>query len=111
MSALPHDLTDLFLAPVALELSQRLADFEEMSEAEVEYTIALRADRQPGSVPAERRLLALRALTRGLDLHGWNLSWSARGLRLQHGRSELVLGVPPSLADYLVRTDAFSTSA
>lgn len=111
MTALPHDLTDLFLAPVALELSQRLADFEGMSPTEVEYTIALRADRQPGSVPAERRLLALRAIARGVDLHGWSLAWAPRGLRLQHGRNELVLGVPPVLADYLDRTDTYSASA
>lgn len=100
MSLLPHDLTDLYLSPVALELNARLSDFEGRTDAEVEYLIALRADRQPQTV-GDRRLLALRALTQGSDLHGWDVDWVSRGLRMRNGSHELVLGIAPGLRHYL----------
>ncbi len=100
MSLLPHDLTDLYLSPVALELNERLSDFGGRTDADVEYLIALRADRQPQNL-AERRLLALRALTHGSDLHGWDVEWVSRGLRMRNGSHELVLGIATGLRHYL----------
>lgn len=100
MSLLPHDLTDLYLSPVALELDDRLAEYDAISDEDVEYLVALRADRQPQSLTG-RRVLALRAVTGGVDLHGWDVDWVPRGLLMRNGSHELVLGVPAGLRHYL----------
>ena len=100
MSLLPHDLTDLYLSPVALELNARLSDFEGRTDDEVDYLVALRADRQPQNL-AERRVLALRAVTHGSDLHGWEVEWVPRGLSMRNGSHELVLGIATGLRHYL----------
>jgi hypothetical protein len=100
MTIRPHDLTDLYLAPVALELDRRLERLTGKSIDEIVIWIALDTDRQPSS-PEERPVLAIRALEHLLDTHGWELRFDHRGLRLSHGDHSLVLGIPDSLKAYL----------
>lgn len=100
MTARPHDVTDLFLSPVILDLDQQLAAFDGLSDEEVAFLIALGTNSVPDSVE-ERSVLALRAITHLVDTHGWEVSWAPRGLRVSHDDHELVLGVPESLRRYL----------
>ena len=100
MTTRPHDVADLYLSPVAIELDRRLADYEGLSEKDVTYRVAVSTNREPG--PKESRPgLLLADLTHAMELHGWHLEWVPRGLRMRNGDHELVLGVPESLRTYL----------
>lgn len=101
MTARPHDLSDLYLSPVALELDRRLGQLEGLTEAELEFEVTLTTDRQPCDVAA-RPALVLDMLTRYLKTHGWEVSWVPRGLCVSHADHHLVLGVPPNVGAYLV---------
>ncbi len=100
MSARPHDLADLYLAPVALDVDHRLEELSGLSVDEVAYRVILGADREPRNAK-EREEAWLETLTRGLDLHGWQVSRHPRGLLLSHDSYALVLGIPAILASYL----------
>lgn len=100
MTTRPHDLTDLYLAPVALELDRRLERLTGKSIDEIVIWIALDTDRQASS-PEERPVLAIRALQYLLDMHGWEMHLDHRGVRLSHDDHTLVLGIPDSLKAYL----------
>jgi hypothetical protein len=100
MTIRPTDLTDLFLAPVALSIDAELAALSTKTPEELQTTIALRTNREPASL-AERREHLLRAVEHVVELHDWTLSWDRRGLRLVHGDHTLVLGLPANLRSYL----------
>lgn len=100
MTIRPHDVTDIFLSPVVLNLDQQLAAYDGLSDEEVAFRIALATNRAPDSAE-ERSALALSALTHLVATHGWEVSWAPRGLRVSHDNHELVLGVPESLSRYL----------
>jgi len=36
-----------------------------------------------------------------IELHGWQMSWDDRGIRLAHGKRSLVLGVPANFNRFL----------
>lgn len=100
MTARPHDLTDLYLAPVLLELDERLETFNELSPKDVELRVTLDTDRQPRHA-GDRAALLLESITRAVDTHGWATSWAPRGLRMSHDGHAVVLGIPESLKVYL----------
>lgn len=100
MQPIPHDATDLVLAPVALQLDERLDRLGALEPEELLFLIALETDREPHS-PEQRRVLLLEALGRDVDTRGWEISWDPRGLRLQHEGRGLVLGLPPALVAFL----------
>ncbi len=100
MTTRPHDVVDLYLAPVAIELDRRLRAFEGLSEKDIDYHVAVSTNREPG--PREDRpRLVLADLTHALETHGWGLDWVPRGLRMSNDDHELVLGIPESLRVYL----------
>lgn len=99
-TARPHDVADLFLSPVVLDLDQQLAAYGSLSDREVALRVVLATNREPDS-PEERAALALQAVTHLVDTHGWEVSWAPRGLRVSHDNHELVLGVPESLDRYM----------
>ncbi|CAN5488592.1 hypothetical protein BH09ACT12_BH09ACT12_12980 [soil metagenome] len=100
MTVRPHDVSDLYLAPVVLELDQRLGAFEGMSAKEIELRVALETDRQPRE-RSDRPQLVLQSLTHALETHGWEIGWAHRGLLVSHDAHRLVLGIPESLRAYL----------
>jgi hypothetical protein len=102
MTTRPHDLSDLYLSPIALELDRRLAEFSSLSHEEIELRIILETDRVPRD-PAGRAEIAIGALSHLIELHDWHLAWDPRGLRLTHDSHTLVLGVPESLRSYLAQ--------
>lgn len=100
MAARPHDVTDLYLAPVALGLDHRLEELADLSDEEVQYRVILGSDREPRNA-AEREEALVEALTRGLELHGWHVSRNPRGIMVAHDTYGLVLGLPANLLSYL----------
>ena len=100
MSEKPRDIADLYFAPVVLELDSRLERFGAMSEEEFRLDIILETNREP-KTSEQRRGLVLETLVRNTELHGWKVSWDARGLRISHDEHAVVLGLPPNMWDYL----------
>lgn len=100
MTARPHDVTDLFLSPVVLDLDRQLAAYDGLTDEEIALRIVLATNREPDSAE-ERSALALQAVTHVVTTHGWEVNWAPRGLRVSHDNHELVLGVPESLSRYL----------
>lgn len=100
MPQLPHDLADLALAPLVLAVEDQLESWSGLDEAEMGLRIALETNREPRTAD-ERRAAVLQALFRFVDPRGWQGSWSARGLRLQHELRVVTLGVPPNLRAWL----------
>lgn len=98
-AALPTDLADLALAPVAIAVGRRLEKLGDLTYRELVLAISLGTDHDP--VPGRRGELLLELLDRDLELHGWTLSWCPSGLRLQHHEHALVLGVAPTLRAFL----------
>ena len=93
MTIRPHDVTDLYLAPVALDLDTELGSLAGKSEHALLVYVALHTDREPSTIE-ERRTLLLAAFAHVCDVHDWRLSWDPRGLRISHDEHGIVLGVP-----------------
>lgn len=103
MNELPHDIADLYLAPVALQIESRLAELAELDDKKLALQIALESDEPDWSRDVRAEAL-LRTVGHLVDLHGWSLSWDERGVRLSHGKHSLVLGVPVNVRRYVVGT-------
>ena len=100
MYELPHDLEDLRLVPILLQLDDRLSELGCLDVEEVKFRVALDTD-LPDWDDERRRAALLVTMSRGIDLGDWELSWDERGLRLSHGLHQVVLGVPASVIDYV----------
>jgi hypothetical protein len=99
MAETPHDVVDLFLAPVALALEERLVQLGQLSLEDLGRLVALESP-GPDRTRTDREKALLRTITYLIELHGWSAEWDPRGLRMSHGGRSLVLGVPALLADY-----------
>jgi hypothetical protein len=100
MPNLPHDVTDLRLAPVLLALEDRITELGGLDVEELNHRVALDSDR-PGRTAQTRRSMLLTSLARDIDCHGWVLSWDPRGLRVTHAQHSVVLGVPAVFDGYI----------
>lgn len=100
MTLLPHDTTDLMLAPVALHVDGRLTEFAALQMPALRIEIALASD-VPDRTPQQREVALLAALQRFQEMHGWSLSVDPRGVRMSHKEHTLVLGLPAVVRDFL----------
>lgn len=100
MTPKPHDVVDLRLAPVALQLDARLEALGRLS-ADALVSRVVMENNHPLSDRRDREQDLLFTVTRAIDLGGWVASWDERGLRLAHGKHTLVLGLPGSLSSFL----------
>lgn len=100
MATMSHDVTDLFIAPVVLHIEAELESFEDLDGDQIRKRLAIETNREPRSTQARRDTM-MQALTRFVDLHGWNASWTPRGLSLRHDHHAVTLGLPPAVIDYL----------
>jgi hypothetical protein len=96
----PRDYADLFLAPVALEIDQRLEDLAALDRTALHQRVVL-ATNDEARDRAGRARDVVSTVTHTLDLHGWTAGWDNRGVRLTHHRHTLVLGVPPNVVAYV----------
>lgn len=100
MPQIPHDLTDLRLAPVALEVDARLESFAAMDRDSLHERVVMESNTQP-SDRRRRADAVVRSAVYLVDLGGWVATWDPRGLRLSHEHHTLVLGVPRNVVDYV----------
>jgi hypothetical protein len=100
MATRPHDITDLYLAPVALAVDARIEELGRLDEERLTYEVALESD-TPDYTRSMREDALIRTITHLIDCHDWGFSWDPRGLRLTHDEHTFVLGVPAVLIDYL----------
>ena len=100
MPTTPHDYVDLFLAPVALRIDQRLEEFAKLDRDDLHKRVVLETNSEADD-RTHRARDVVESVTRLLDLHGWKTSWHDRGLRLSHGHHSLVLGAPPTITAYI----------
>ena len=100
MTTLPHDLTDLYLAPVVLAVDARIAELGKLDAKDLSYQVALQSD-TPDFTRQMREDALIRAIIHMIDTHDWEFGWDARGLRLVHDAHTFVLGIPATFREYL----------
>ena len=100
MTTLPHDISDLHLAPVVLALDARVQELGLLDVDELTQRVALESNLADWS--RDMRIAGLlEAVSHFIDCHGWTLAWDPRGIRVSHDLNTVVLGVGPSLVDYV----------
>jgi hypothetical protein len=100
MANRPHDLTDLYLAPVVLAVDARIEELGRLDKSGLAYEAALESD-TPDFTRRMREEALIRTVTHLIDGHDWKFSWDPRGLRLTHDAHTFVLGIPAVFLDYL----------
>jgi hypothetical protein len=100
MTARPHDVSDLYLAPVVLAIDAKIDELARLNAGQLNDEVALESNTL--DITRQMREDALtRTIAHLIDTHHWNLSWDPRGLRLSHDGHTLVLGIPAVFMDYL----------
>lgn len=99
MTTVPHDISDLHLAPVVLALDARIDELGRLDLDELALRVALSGGEE--WTREQRDAGLLEAVRDVIDCHGWTLSWDPRGVRMTHGKHSVVLGVSATFADYL----------
>lgn len=110
MSVLPHDIADLYFAPVALAIDARIAELGSLEPAELQRSVAIAGDRTDWTAEFREEALLI-AIRQVVNTHGWTLGWEPRGVRLTHGRRSVVLGVPQRLRDFVAGSGASMADA
>jgi hypothetical protein len=100
MADRPHDLTDLYLAPVLLAIDARIEGLSRLDKKDLAYEVGLASD-LPDTTRQWREEALIKTLTHLTETHHWTLSWNPRGLRLAHDAHTFVLGIPAVFRDYL----------
>ena len=100
MATRPHDVTDLYLAPVVLAVDARIDKLGQLGKDGLAYEVALESD-SPDFTRRIREDGLIRTVTHLTDCHGWEFSWDPRGLRLTHDAHTFVLGIPAVFLEYL----------
>jgi hypothetical protein len=100
MATRPHDIADLYLAPVALTVDARIEELGRLDRDGLANEVALESD-SPDYTRQMREEGLIRTITHLTETHGWAFSWDARGLRVTHDAHTFVLGIPAVFRDYL----------
>jgi hypothetical protein len=100
MADRPHDVTDLYLAPVLLAVDARIEELGMLDKDGLAYEVAIESD-SPGIARHMREQALIRTITHLIDTHHWEPSWDPRGLRITHDAHTFVLGIPAVFLDYL----------
>ncbi len=96
----PHDVTDLYLAPVVLAIDARIEELGRLDKDQLAHKVAFQSD-SPDNIRGVSEEALIGTVTYLIDNHGWEFSWDPRGLRLTHDERTLVLGVPAVFLEYL----------
>jgi hypothetical protein len=100
MATGPRDITDLYLAPVLLEVDARIEQLSHLDRDRLAYEVALESN-EPDYTREMREEALIRTVSYLIDVHGWDFRWDPRGLRLTHNAHTFVLGVPAVFLEYL----------
>ncbi len=100
MADRPHDVTDLYLAPVLLAVDAKIEELGKLDKDGLTYEVALESNSLDitRQMREEALIEAVKHLT---ETHHWEFSWDPRGLRMTHDTHTFVLGVPAVFHDYL----------
>lgn len=109
MSALPHDIPDLLLAPVLLELDAQIGMLGLLDPDALRERVARESDLADWTRELREAAL-LRTISYLVECHGWVLSWDTRGIRVAHGDHHVVLGAPATFVQFVSGGPAASTS-
>src|SRR6516164_171880 len=74
MATRPHDVTDLYLAPVVLAVDARIEELGHLDPDQLEHKVAFQSDSQDYT-PQMREEALIATITSLLDCHGWELRW------------------------------------
>ncbi len=100
MEGLPHDMTDLRLAPVALAVDAAIEDLGRLPLEKLAWQVE--SHRDVTEVTADdRRGWLLAQIESRVEKGKWELSFDDRGVRLTHGKHTFVLGAPATFTAYL----------
>jgi len=105
MADRPHDVTDLYLAPVLLAVDARIEELGKLDKHGLTYQVALESD-EPDLTRPMREEALIRTITHLIGTHHWKFSWDPRGLRMTHEAHTFVLGVPAVFLEYLADDSA-----
>jgi len=101
----PKSSTDLFLAPVAVQIDGNLQRIRDLTPGQIRAELDLELDRPegPSADRAERQERILQAALRNVNLHEWSAVISDDGvrLRLDGGSVSIELGLSASIIDYV----------
>jgi hypothetical protein len=100
MSDRPHDVTDLYLAPVLLAVDARIEELGKLDKDALIYEVALESD-LPDITRRMREEGLIKTVTHLTETHHWEFSWDPRGLRMTHDAHSFVLGIPAVFRDFL----------
>ena len=100
MADRPHDVTDLYLAPVLLAVDARMEELGKLDKDGLAYEVALESNALDTTRQMREKAL-ISTITYLTETHHWELSWDPRGLRLTHDAHTFVLGVPAVFHEYL----------
>jgi hypothetical protein len=100
MATRPHDVADLYLAPVALAVDARISELGRLDKDRLTFEVALESD-TPDFTRQMREGGLIRTITHMIETHDWEFSWDPRGLRLTHEEHTFVLGIPAVFVAYL----------
>jgi hypothetical protein len=103
MATRPHDLTDLYLAPVVLKVDARIEELGRLDGDRLAYEVGLESDLADFTRSMREEAL-IRTVTHLIDSHDWEFSWDPRGLRLAHDAHTFVLGIPAVFLEFLEGT-------
>jgi hypothetical protein len=103
MATRPHDLTDLYLAPVVLTVDTRIEELGRLDKDRLAYEVGLESDLADFNRGMREEAL-IRTVTHLIDSHDWEFSWDPRGLRLAHDAHTVVLGIPAVFLEFLEGT-------
>ena len=100
MTRSPHDVADLYLAPVLLAVAERISEMSLLSTEELRRRVAIESNLAEHTEEMREQAL-LASVGYLLDLHGWELRRHPRGLEVTHGTRHVVLGTPVSFDAYV----------
>ena len=100
MATRPHDVTDLYLAPVVLAVDARIEELGRLDKDQLAHKVAFHSDSND-HIRGVSEAALIETVTYLIDTHGWEFSWDPRGLRLTHDAHTLVLGIPAVFLQYL----------
>ena len=104
MAVLPHDITDLRLAPVVLAVDAAIADLGRFPVEELAEQVERYRDLSDVT-PELRKHWLLSLIEARVETFQWKLSFDARGIRLTHKEHSVVLGTPATFSAYIEGRD------
>lgn len=99
----PHSVADLALAPVAINIERNIAELRSSDDLEFALALELNDDSSWYHDRVQRAWRIARAVTRGVELHGWQAcpAPDMQGLLLEHGEYQVTLMFGKKLDRYI----------